>query len=415
MYSTDPFSLEQAFKQFSLETERLEMTYQKLQERFKEVQSTLQESHTRLAGKLAELDFISRYLEAILHHISQGIIFIDLKGMITTYNAAAQQILQIPEKDFLFHPFTDFFEDNFLGFSMKEAFTLKQCPSMTFLSWQRQNEVLELEIEATFVAISQQTHSLAQAQEATQPLQGLLVLLRDVSKMRHLQQMTNRHDRLIELGELAAHLAHEIRNPLGGIKGFATLLQQELKERPDLQQMAAYIVQGSDDLNQFVSHVLQYARPLQFHVESVDLVHFIEEIRYLLQTDAAWNSKIHFIIHSPVSKLLIPLDPQLFKSALLNLFVNAMQAMPEGGTLEVRIEPESSWVTLYIQDTGVGISSENLPKIFSPFFTTKVAGNGLGLSEVHKVIQEHQGWIEVQSEVGKGTLFIIKIPLKLGE
>lgn len=408
----DPFSLEQAFKQFSLETERLEMTYQSLQERFKAVQLTLQESHTRLAGKLAELDFVSRYLEAILNHISQGIIFIDLNGIVTTYNAAAQQILQIPEKNFLLHPFTDFFDDAFLGFSLQKAFATKQCPQTSFLSWRQQGQVTELEVEATFVSMSQEAYPLAHRQSFSTPIQGLLVLLHDISKLRRLQQIAHRHDRLKELGELAAHLAHEIRNPLGGIKGFATLLQQELQDRPDLKQMASYIVQGADDLNQFVSQVLHYARPFQLHVENIDLVNFIDEIRQLLQADPAWNVNIIFTIQSSVPTLLTPFDSQLLKSALLNLFVNAVQAMPEGGRLSVALESDPSWVVIRIEDTGVGIAPENLPNIFSPFFTTKETGNGLGLAEVHKVIQAHQGWIEVQSEVGKGTTFIIKIPLK---
>jgi signal transduction histidine kinase len=413
--STDPFSLEQAYKQFSLETEHLEMTYRNLQERFKAVQVTLQDSHTRLAGKLAELDFISRYLETILHHISQGILFIDLNGIVTTYNAVAQQILQIPEKELLFHPFSDHFDDKFLGFSLQEAFMTKICPKTTFLSWNQNSQMLELEIEATFVAMSQQSYPLAHRQASSPPIQGLLVLLRDITKFRRLQQLANHHDRLKDLGELAAHLAHEIRNPLGGIKGFATLLQQELKERPDLQQMAAYIVQGSDDLNQFVSHVLQYARSFQLHLENVDLIQLLEEIKQLMQVDPKWNPQIDFVIQSPVLTLMVPLDPQHFKSALLNIFVNAVQAMPTGGQLSIAVEPDSSWVTLRIQDTGEGITAENLPKIFSPFFTTKETGTGLGLAEVHKVIQAHQGWIEVQSEVGKGSLFTIKIPLKLGE
>ena len=412
---TDRLTLDQAFKQFSLETERLEMTYRTLQERFQAVQLTLQESHTRLAGKLAELDFVSRYLETILHHISQGILFIDLNGIVTTYNVAAQQILQIPEKDLLFHPFSDHFDDKFLGFSLQEAFATKQCPKTTFLSWSQQGQILELEIEATFVSMSPQAYPLAHRQASSSPIQGLLVLLRDITQFRRLQQIASHHDRLQALGELAAHLAHEIRNPLGGIKGFATLLQQELKGRADLQQMASYIVQGADDLNQFVSHVLQYARSFQLHLENVDLIHLIEEIKQLMQVDSHWNSQVDFVIQSPVSILTIPLDPQLFKSALLNIFVNAVQAMPTGGRLLIEVKPEQSWVLLRIEDTGIGIASENLTKIFSPFFTTKEAGNGLGLAEVHKVIQAHQGWIEVQSELGKGTQFTIKIPLKLGE
>ncbi len=158
-----------------------------------------------------------------------------------------------------------------------------------------------------------------------------------------------------------------------------------------------------------------YARPFELHLETVDVPHFIEEIRQLLQADPAWNTNIHFTIQCSVSALLIALDPQLFKSALLNLFVNAAQAMPEGGDLLVKLEVDTSWLTLSIQDTGVGMAPEHLSKIFSPFFTTKQTGNGLGLAEVQKVVQAHHGWIEVQSEEGKGTTFTIKIPLKIGE
>lgn len=411
----DSFSLKQAFKEFSLESERLEFTYRHLQERFEAVQSTLQESHTKLAGKLAELDFLSRYLETILNHISQGILFIDSQGIVTTYNFAAEQILQLPSKDLLFHPIADFFKDDFFGFSLKKAFASKECPPSIFVSWQREGQNIELEVEAAFVKLNAQTFSVALRPEASPPVQGLLLLLRDITKIRRLQQAANRHDRLKELGELAAHLAHEIRNPLGGIKGFANLLHQELDDRPDLKQMASHIVEGADALNRFVSNVLVYARPPRLEIENIDLVALIEELRQWMLADSSWNPKIVFQILPSVPHLWVPLDAQLMKTALLNLFVNAVQAMPQGGTLTVSLENDLSWATIRVEDTGGGIPAELLQKIFTPFFTTKEEGNGLGLSEVQKVIQAHQGWIDVQTELEHGTVFSIKIPLKVGE
>jgi nitrogen fixation/metabolism regulation signal transduction histidine kinase len=333
----DSIDFEQAFKQFSLETQRLDMTYHSLEDKFHAVQQTLQESHTRISGKLAELDFISKYLESILEHISQGILFIDLHSIVTTYNASAQKILDIPEKNLLFHSFSNFFDDAFLGFSLKEALFTKKCPKNGFLSWKKGTEVIELEVETTFVSMSEQAYPLAHRGSSSQPIQGLLVLLRDVTRVRHLQQVANHHNRLKDLGELAAHLAHEIRNPLGGIKGFASLLEQELKERPDLHQMAAYIVQGSDDLNHFVTQVLQYARPYQLHIEKIDLIQLAEEIRQLMQVDANWSHQIEFVIQTPLKELFTMIDPFLFKSAILNLCVNAVQAMPHGGRLLISI------------------------------------------------------------------------------
>lgn len=405
----DRFKLDQVFKQFSLESERLETAYSGLQERFKGVQQTVQESNTRLAGKLAELDFTSRYLKTILDHISQGILFIDLNGIITTYNSAAQKILQIPEKDLLFHHFHTCLDDAFLGFSLREAFETKECPHMTHLSKREGEGALELEVEATFVSMSQEAYPLAHRQASSMPIQGLLVLLRDTTALRRLQQLASHQDRLKALGELAAHLAHEIRNPLGGIKGFATLLKQELVERSDLQSMAASIVEGADDLNCFVSNVLQYVRPFHIHLEQLDIMALIEDVKHLMQMDSAWDGTVEFSVESDVSPFILPIDPHYFRSALLNLFVNAVQAMPEGGTLNVKVEDDGFWGVIAIEDTGEGITPENMSKLFSPFFTTKEAGNGLGLAEVHKVMQEHQGTIEVQSELGVGTKFILKV------
>lgn len=413
--SSERMTRGQAFKQFSLETERLEMTYTNLEERFKHIQTSLDESYTRLSGKLAELDFTSRYLETILNHISQGVLFIDVNGIVTTYNATARQILQIPEKEFLFHPFSGFFEDDFFGFSLNKAFDSKECPKIPlYKKWNRKGLSIELEIESTFVSMSQQAIPLDyRSPSSSLPVQGLLFLIRDITSLRMWRQAAEQTDRLKALGKLAAHLAHEIRNPIGGIKGFATLLHEDLGGHPDLQKMALSIMQGADDLSAIVSQVLQYARPFHLKYEEVDLIQLVEEIKSLLEADENWNSSIEFRVHHSLLKLTIWLDPHSIKSALINLFMNAVQAMPQGGKLDVFIDCENTVAVLRIEDTGEGIAPENLSKIFSPFFTTKENGNGLGLAEVHKVIQAHQGWIDVKSEQGKGTLFNIKLPFNI--
>jgi signal transduction histidine kinase len=404
--------IEQAFKQFSLETNRLEQAYQSLEEQFKSVQKTLQESQTRMSGKLSELEFVSRYLETILHHIAQGILFIDLSGIVTTCNETAEKILGISASNLLFHSFKEHFNDQFFGFSLDEVLKNKECPRTSFLILNKSEGIkIELEVELTFVTMDNQARSLDPKHPGTS-IQGILILLRDVTEMRRLQQQANRNSRLQELGEMAAHLAHEIRNPLGGIRGFASLLYQELGDKPELRQMASQIVEGTSDLNGFVTNVLNYTKPYEAKRESTDLIKLIEELRLFMKADTAWNEKIDFVIETTLKELIVCMDPQMMKSALLNLCVNAIQAMPEGGLLKVSISQEGDRAILRIKDSGVGIPTENLDKIFSPFFTTKEKGNGLGLSEVQKVIQAHQGWMEVDSVIGKGTLFVIKLPLK---
>ena len=408
------FRFEQAFKQFSLETERLETVFQSLQKQFKSAQDDLQETRTKLYSKLAELECMTCYLDAILHHILQGILFIDLYGIVTTYNPMADELLGVKSSAILFHSFWDFLPDNLFGFSLKEMLETKQAPKDTFTSWILPNgKQMELEIETTFIGMQDHLCAISPFHSSQTPTQGLLILIRNITEIRHLQRLANRHERLKQLGELAAMVAHEIRNPLGGIKGFATLLQEDLKNQPALQQMATSIIAGTDSLERFVTNVLNYARPFQPHLESMDLVSFMRDMLNLIQADNAFNSQIFCHLYTSFSELTVPMDSSLFKTAILNLLVNALQAMPQGGELSIKLDKIPGYALIDIRDSGIGIEEKNLEKIFSLFFTTKDSGHGFGLAEVHKVIQAHQGTIDVQSKVGSGTVFSIKIPLKL--
>jgi len=418
----DPFNknelqlLEQSLKQFSLESERLDWVYQNLEMRFDAIQKNLHESHIRMSAKLAELNFVSIYLKTILDNISQGMIFIDTQGVVTTYNAAAQKILGVNEKKLLFHSFDQVFSDDFFGFSLKEAIKTQVCPKTNYVNWCRSSdEKFELEIETTFVVVDTGVNSLESQSSFGPSAHGLLIIIRNLTEMRRLQIIVNRHDVLNELGEMAAHLAHEIRNPLGGIKGFATLLHEDLKDQPSLQTMASNILQGTDNLSHLVTAILSYTRTFQLNLERVELVKFFDELKFFVEADPSWNSQIHFTIYSKENEIFASVDSQLFRAAMLNLILNASQAMTGQGKLTVSVEEHLNEVSILISDTGSGISGENLNKIFSPFFTTKSAGTGLGLAEVHKIIQAHSGSIGVDSEIGKGTSFKVKIPLKVKE
>lgn len=405
--------LEQTYKQFSLETERLEMIFDKLQHQFTSVQANLQETHLKLYGKLAELDFVTHYLNAILQHISQGILFVDLQGMMTTYNPVAEKTLGLPYSHVLFHSFWDVFSDEAFGFSLRAALQSKQVPHMCFVNWASLDEkIMELEVEATWVEMGAHLYPVDLQGPQQASIQGLLILIRNVTDIRRFQRMAHRNQRLQELGEWAAMVAHEIRNPLGGIKGFASLLQQDLQNRPELQQMATAIVQGTEGLNRFVTAILNYTRPFQPHFELVDLSSFLKEMIELIKADKAFHGEVTCQFKTSLSPFNVPVDASLLKSALLNILINALQAMPQGGELVVELDHIGQEAVIKIKDSGVGIAEEHIEKIFSPFFTTKESGNGFGLAEVHKVIQAHHGNIEVESQVGRGTQFTIKLPLK---
>ena len=398
-------SLSKAFEIFSQESLRLETSYKSLNQHFQQLNLELQETNHELQNKVAELDIITQYLKSILENISQGILFVDFQGIVTTYNQAARALLQLPPEDVLLRSFWKSFDDRAFGFSMREALHSKRAPTFSTIAYKSNALHCDLEISTTFTA--------KKATQSPAPTDGLILMMRDVTEIHQLHMIATRADRLKELGEMAAQVAHEIRNPLGGIKGFASLLKRDLADKPELQQMAAAIVEGTDNLNVLVNQVLQYARPLQPHFEVVDLIAWMEDLRYHVLADPAVQSQNIIIeVISSDAKLPLHLDVALFHSAMLNLLFNAIQAMPEGGTVTIRIENRAQLTHISIADTGVGIPKENLAKIFSPFFTTKEEGTGLGLAEVQKVVQAHGGTVEVASQVGKGATFTISIPNK---
>lgn len=385
---------------FSFESMQIDNAYDALNAQFQTLNFELQETNHKLQGKVAELDILADYLKSLLDNIAQGILFIDMNGTITTYNKAAEAMLGIPKDDILFRPFWNNFKDDAFGFSLQQALR-EQTASTYWATYQNS----ELEIATTFSLRGDNapTKSLYQKQ-------GMIVMIRDVTEIRHLQILAARADRMKALGEMAARVAHEIRNPLGGIKGFASLLKRDLAGNPELEKMADYIVEGTDSLNRLVGQILQYARPVQPHLEKTNLVATLQEVQQYVLADSSIDTQKIAIAIEAISEISISIDASLFKSALLNLVVNAVQAMPEGGKITLSAYEEMGYVILSIADTGTGISEENLSKLYSPFFTTKPEGNGLGLIEVQKVVQAHGGTIDVSSSLGKGTAFVIKLP-----
>lgn len=367
--------------------------------------SKLSETNHKLNHKKGELDLITYYLNSLLNHMSQGLLFINIDGYIITCNPAAEALLNIKTQDILFHQFADHFADNLFGFSVKQAIDKCEAPPNSLrLVTLPSGKNLELEVNASLIVPTKETE--------VEGLNGLLILLRDMTQFHHLQEMANRHDRLKALGEMAAMLAHEIRNPLGSIKGFASLLARDLHEHPALFRMAQDIETGADNLNRLVTNVLNYSRPLQLSLVATDLIEVVRDLCRHIEADASLSPKIRLDFHSSLATLEAPIDVMLAKSALLNIIANAIQAMPNGGTISISVECDTDFALVRIKDTGEGISPENLKKLFQPFFTTKAKGNGFGLAEVHRVVQAHAGKVEVQSKLEQGTTFIVSLPLK---
>lgn len=238
---------------------------------------------------------------------------------------------------------------------------------------------------------------------------GRVLLLADVTNLKQLEEQLRRSERLASLGRLAAGIAHEIRNPLSSIKGFATILAGRFEEDDRSKRIAEVMIQEVERLNRVVTELLDYARPTEIHREPIRCREVIDRTLHLLEESAA-NQGV--VIESDVAPpdLEVQLDADRFSQALLNLYLNGLQAMERGGVLRVLADCREGRVRFCVVDSGDGIAPEDLPHVFDPYFTTKPAGVGLGLANVHKIVEAHSGSIEVLSTPGNGTTFEITLP-----
>jgi two-component system sensor histidine kinase HydH len=245
--------------------------------------------------------------------------------------------------------------------------------------------------------------------------QGSVIILRDLREIKQLEEKVRRSEKLAAIGELAASVAHEIRNPLSSIKGFAQYLRHTLKDKPREKEYAETMVSEVDRINTVVTDLLTFARPMEAELVPTDVTELIEHTVRLIQADAQ-TCNINVQMHiSDLSK--IPLDSNQMTQAILNLLLNALQAVKNGGRIEVGAElnPSDSLLRIWVEDDGSGIIADQKEKIFDPFFTTREKGTGLGLAIAHKIVENHNGEINLESPpVGKnqGTRITLSIPVQ---
>ena len=243
-------------------------------------------------------------------------------------------------------------------------------------------------------------------------LVGGVLIVKDLAEIRSLREEVRRKEKLAALGGLAAGVAHEIRNPLSSIKGMASYLGSKFDEKSADREAADVMIREVDRLNRVVGELLEFARPPGLHSKETDINELLRHSVKLVRKEAdSKNMEIRLELSQGPSTGFI--DPDRFSQCLLNLFINALQAMESNGTLTVRSIPnENGSIAVEIEDTGPGIKGENMAKIFDPYFTTKAKGTGLGLAIAHKIVEAHGGRIAVRNAPKGGALFSIHIPKK---
>jgi len=240
---------------------------------------------------------------------------------------------------------------------------------------------------------------------------GRIALLRDLSELRRLRKEVERSQRFAAIGRLAAVVAHEIRNPLSSLKGFATYFRQRYEAVPDDVKVADIMIQEVERLNRVITELLEYSRPLSLDRRETNLA---ELVRNTLATIERQAQDKGITLRADLSARIpgTAIDPDRMTRVFLNLFLNAIAAMDAGGVLSVAVaRHDERTLQATVSDTGRGIRKEDLGRVFEPYFTTKPSGTGLGLAIVQRIVEAHGGEIRLESEPGEGTTFTVLLPV----
>ena len=238
---------------------------------------------------------------------------------------------------------------------------------------------------------------------------GTMLLMQDVSEVKQLEEELKRNERLAALGEMAAGVAHELRNPLSSIKGLALLLKSKFTDSSSDREAADILVREVERLNRSIGELLDYARPDRLEKAKVSLNEIVGKAITLLRVDAD-AAGIEIVTEYCPQPDMVHADQDKLSQVFLNLLLNAIQAMKSGGSLRVATIREPAQLLCRIEDSGCGIEAELLPRIFDPYVTTKSGGTGLGLAMSVKIIEEHGGRIDISSTRGQGTTVVVTLP-----
>ncbi len=357
--------------------------------------SQLQRAAERLEAKSIDLAELSALNRLIVESIQSGLVTVSPEGLVTSFNRAAEEITGREAAEVLGRPVGDVF------------------PSIDIESTPRDAGRWEVEYtrpSGETLTLGFSVSTLRDATAVPARTLGKIVHFQDLTPYKALEEQVRRADRLAAVGELAAGMAHEIRNPLASMSGSIQILKEELETTSEEhRRLMDIVLRETDRLNELITDFLLFARPGQPRREPVDLAAVIDETAALLGSGRDHQVAVETRLDRP---LVVPGDPRELRQVFWNLLVNAVQAMPGGGRVELRgRHAEPGWVEVTVRDSGEGIAAKDLPRIFDPFFTTKPTGSGLGLAIVYRIVQSHGGTITVASRPGAGATFTLRFPV----
>ena len=381
------------------------------------ISEELKKKKKELIQKQVDYNQLEAFNRNIIQSLDSGLLTIDLNGNINFLNRTAEKIL------------------NRGGESLKDTSIYRLFPKISEMLEKVKSKVSESSPDYQRYEILLTDYdgrklylgfSISPLTDPEGSLIGHTLIFQDITKFKEMEEQMNRVDKMAAVGLLAAGMAHEIRNPLASLSGSVQMLNTELNLDDHQQHLMEITLRETERLNTLITDFLLFAQPPQTHKILTPIGRVLEETIDLFIHSPSFHDGIRILRPSGQEKIRASIDPDQMKQVFWNLFINAAQSMSNGGKIEVQLGKGKApggtslslssqlkakeWIKISITDSGNGVALEEKEKIFEPFFTTKENGTGLGLSIVHKIIENHQGSIKVESELGRGSTFTIFLP-----
>ena len=390
--------LRQAFAQFTRQTEQLRQAYLALKAETERINLELEATNRQLGHKVRELDEAYNLQRSILGSIPTAVVVTDLDGTVQTLNAAAARTWGVEDAQAV-------------GRHFREVMGAHGDMLAAVLAGRRRPETLRRELSGEEARIISSTACLVE-DSAGCPI-GAVQLDHDITHTCELEARLQQHEKLADLGRMAAAMAHEIRKPLNGIKGFASILERKVSGDATQRRYVGNISTAADRLNAMLGRLLGFARPDELRAGPCDLRETVEEvIEFVRAEQAAADATIE--VRVPDAARSVVADADKLKQVLLNLVKNAVEALEGEGRVCVEAHAQQGeaarTVRVVVSDTGRGIPEPMLQRVLEPFHSDKPGGTGLGLAIVSRLLQLHGAQLEVASRPGSGTRMAFVLP-----
>jgi two-component system, NtrC family, sensor histidine kinase PilS len=381
------------------------------------ISEELKKKKKELIQKQVDYNQLETFNRNIIQSLDSGLLTIDLSGNINFLNRTAEKILNRNGEELenvsIYHLFP----------KINEVIEKVKKKTSDFLSDYQRYETLLTHQDGKIIHLG---FSISPLTDPEGSLIGHTLIFQDITKFKEMEEQMKRVDKMAAVGVLASGMAHEIRNPLASLSGSIQMLKSELTLDDSQQHLMEITLRESERLNALITDFLLFAHPPQTHKILYPIGRIIEETIDLFIHSPSFHDGIRLFRPDGSEEMQTSIDPDQMRQVFWNLFINAAQAMSDGGEIRIQLRKgntwggtslslptqlrKKEWIKISITDSGNGIPPEEKEKIFEPFFTTKENGTGLGLSIVHKIVENHNGLIKVESELGRGSTFIIFLP-----